>query len=185
MPKLKKTKALTIVDDLANTKLSIRDIADKHNITAQTVFFINWGRTNKFKAIDYPIRKTTRAYQHELVLMREEEARVKAEKHKERYDAIINDIRFSEKTLSQIAKEYRIHMSEMTRLNTGERHKVEGLTYPLRKTSKIRNKEVVEDFLEGKLTKYEICAKHDVDMNKLYDIVSYQDGGKQLWKKRT
>lgn len=182
MPKLKKTKALAIIDDLANTSLSIRDIAEKHNITAQTAFFINWGRTNHFKAIEYPIRKTTRAYQHELVLMREAEAKAKAEKHKARYDAIINDIRFSDKTLSQIAKEYRIHMSEMTRLNTGERHRIEGLTYPLRKTGRIRNKEILDEFLEGKLTKYELCSKYDVDMNKLYDIVSYQDGGKDLWK---
>lgn len=185
MPKLKKTKVITIIDDLANSNLSLRDIADKHNITLQTAFFINWGKTNRFRSIDYPIRKTTKLQMIEAKRARIEEAKQKANQLRQRYEEIILTIANTDIPLKDIAKKFRIHLSEITRLNTGERHRLEGMSYPLRQTARAKNQSILDDYLKGELTTAEICAKYNVDKSKIYDIVYYQEQlmGRKLWKK--
>lgn len=182
MPRLKKTKVLVIIDELANTTLSLRDIADKHNITLQTAFFINWGKNNHFKGIDYPIRKTTRLLQQELAEIKRQEAEAKVKARQDRYAGVISDLQHTDLSMPEIARKYRMMISEISRINAGERHKIEGMTYPLRKTGKQLNKEIFEDFMNG-TSKEEICAKYNIDKNKLYDIVYYQEKnlGRKLW----
>lgn len=182
MPRLKRTKALAIIDDLKNSTLSLRDVADKHNITLQTAFYLNWGKTNHFKGIDYPIRKTTRLIQQELVELRRQEAKAKVQARQDRYNSVINDLQHTDLTMPQIARKHRMLISEISRINTGERHKVEGMTYPLRKTGKILNKQIFNEFMAG-VPKEEIYAKYNIDKYKLYDIVYYQEQllGRKLW----
>lgn len=49
-------RALLIIDDLMNTKMTQREIANKYGVGRSTVTAINTGQNNRMKGINYPIR---------------------------------------------------------------------------------------------------------------------------------
>lgn len=59
-PDFIQNRALKIIDDLQNTNLTQKEIAEKYGVGRSTVTAINRGQNNKQDHLDYPIRKTDR-----------------------------------------------------------------------------------------------------------------------------
>lgn len=49
---------LNIIKDIKDSKLSFRQISKKYKVTPLTINYINWGKSNRFYNLTYPIRNT-------------------------------------------------------------------------------------------------------------------------------
>ena len=77
--------------------------------------------------------------------------------------AIINALKNSCQTMSTIAKQYGVSVSQVSRINLGELKKDSSLTYPIRSQA-IQEKEllsILDDLLDDKLTIVEIANKYN------------------------
>lgn len=104
---------LVIIDILQHTNYTITNIAKQFGCSEYVISQINLGSTYRQEGIDYPIRKT-------------------------RYDKeLIKQIHYSlqyelDKSMNQIAKEYKIDRSQLDEINAGRLHQLPGKKYPLR-----------------------------------------------------
>lgn len=103
-----------ITDDILNSKLSFNDIGKKYGVSAATVLTVNNGETTRLEGYTYPLR--TKVYTEDL------------------FKRLVYSLKYEkDKTLKQIAKEYKIDCSELSEINQGRVHRVDWLKYPIRK----------------------------------------------------
>ena len=105
-----------ILNLIANTKLSLKEIGKKYNRSKSTITAINTGDRYRREGIEYPIRKNKRVF-------------LKEEQILEIYNYLIN----STLSLKEIREKYNIGEITLYYINTGYTHKHEGYEYPLRK----------------------------------------------------
>ena len=107
-----------IAEDLINTNLSFKQIATKYNVSLSYIKRVNSGRDNSIlENYSYPLRQyqeTDCSYVNNLVL----------------------DLQNMDLSFDELASKYNISTSLVYFINKGVRHKVDGLSYPLRLTNK-------------------------------------------------
>ena len=105
-----------IIDDLINSTLTYEEIANKNNVSYNTVIQVNNGTRRRCKKnIDYPIRKVTTLQEKEMVA-----------------NAIIDDLINTNLTQKEIAKKHGVARSCVTMINTGKNHRQPNINYPIR-----------------------------------------------------
>lgn len=115
---LSREKSLLIIEDLKNTDMLIKDIAEKYECSHAWISDINAGRRSRILADEeYPIRKDTRKGQ-----------RFSEEIISRMYDDIIN----TKMTWAELADKYSCGAKVFQHINVGQLHRKEGYTYPLR-----------------------------------------------------
>jgi len=103
-----------IVNDLMYPGMSVSAIAKKYNCALATMMDINKGRTYHNPNLRYPLQKSNR-YDRELI---------KQIKYSLKYEY--------DKSLSDIANEYNVDLSQVNEINQGHIHQYPNETYPLR-----------------------------------------------------
>ncbi len=109
-----------IINLIQNTTMSFQAIAKKYSTEAFIISAINFGkgayRNLNFK---YPLRNNIHKYSEE------------------KFKQLVYSLKYElDKTLTQIAKEYNVDPSNLSEINTGKAHRVDWLTYPIRKGRK-------------------------------------------------
>jgi len=127
MAKLTKAQVAQIRNLLENSFQSQIDISKVIGVTAKTIANLNVGKTYKVEGFDYPIRKEKRSEkQLTLPLITAKRARTINVQNE-----LMNSV---DKTIGEIAEEYGMSYSSVSRTNTGERNFDSSLHYPLRVT---------------------------------------------------
>lgn len=111
-----------VINDLLNTSLTQKEIANKYNISRTCVTAINNGNVQKYynELYTYPLRKST--YYIEVC------------DDLELFDKIIYDIQHTDLSLKNIQKKYGIGNTIMKHINRGEgKYFRDGIEYPMRK----------------------------------------------------
>lgn len=98
-------------------------IAEKYNVDFSQISLINQGKIYYVNGETYPLRnKRLKDLDYDIV------------------SNIINDIRFSDMAMSDIARKYNISPATVSGINKGNYYKRENLSYPLREEGDKRNK---------------------------------------------
>ena len=158
MAKLSKETVAKIVDELQNTYKTQSTIAKEFGITKHSVSHINVGKTHRSDKIDYPIRKELRHPTHLDT--------VKVSWKKARTINIQNELLYTDKPMKQIAKEYGVAFSTVSRINRGGRGHDDKLFYPLRVTGEMLGDKVRADYTSG-LSLNQIQDKYNLDRERL------------------
>jgi len=104
---------LVIIETLKNTNFSMQNIAEQFGCAESVISQINLGNTYKQENLDYPIRKT-----------RYDKEQIKRIHYSLQYEL--------DKSMNQLAKEYKIDRSQLNEINQGRFHSLPGKKYPLR-----------------------------------------------------
>ena len=110
-----------IYDELKNSNLTLRELANKYNICYTTISKINRGLEYQKENFDYPIRKEKR----NLKLSYDDIDKI--------YEILIN----TKESLKSISKKYNVSQDTIIRLNKGETYKKENYIYPIRANKEI------------------------------------------------
>lgn len=116
-------KAILIIEDLKNTKLTMRELAEKYNCSQVYISNINTGSRCFIETEEYPIRKETRKgkrFSEDII------------------DEIYYDIINTSYTWDDLAKKYNCGTKVFQHINQGQTHKREGYEYPLRSEKNVR-----------------------------------------------
>ena len=103
-----------ITNDLMYSGMSVSAIAKKYNCAVATMMAINNGQTYHNPNLRYPLQKSNR-YDRELI---------KQIKYSLKYEY--------DKSLSDIANEYNVDLSQISEINQGRVHQYPNEVYPLR-----------------------------------------------------
>lgn len=107
-----------IIEDLKNSKLTIKEISKKFNCCENTITKINNGNHYCQDNIDYPIRKrskrTSKISEEDLL-------------------TIFKLLKETNLTFNQIAKNFNICVSSISRINQGKTNRRDNIDYPIRK----------------------------------------------------
>lgn len=118
--------------------LSLNDIAKKYMVDTSQVSLINNGRKYFISSEHYPLRDKR-----------------KTDFDKDTLENIVNDILYSDLSLSDIAAKYNVSRTRITGINRGTFYKNESLKYPLREDNDPRSKSL-KKFLDRDII-LEIC----------------------------
>lgn len=88
----------------------------------------------------------------------------------EKYQQLINDIKYSDKLLKVIAKEYGIKPNEVSRINQGKAWRLENETYPLRGHDEIPLEHIIQ-LLKDQFTIGEIANYYEVSIPTIKGIL--------------
>ena len=148
-----------IINLIQNSTLSFQAIAKKYSICPDTVSAINLGRggyhNSNFK---YPLRTDLNRYSEE------------------KFKQLVYSLKYElDKTLEQIAKEYNVDPSNLSEINTGKAHRVDWLTYPIRKgraQDVLKNNvdEIVNLLLNTQIPQKDIARKFNVSASSISSI---------------
>ncbi len=101
-----------IINLLEKSNLSLKEISEKMNISYSTIKKINSGDLNKITNRQYPIRVNSARYSSSLIIK--------------------NSLMKTNKTFLEIAKENKVSVATVSRINRGVTHRNNALKYPLR-----------------------------------------------------
>lgn len=145
-----------LIDFIRNSKYNFNTIAELFNISPATVSDINNGRYYRQDNLEYPLR-----------LSRYDVEKIKQITYSLKYEL--------DKTLIDIAKEYKIDMSYLNDINQGRSRYRSYLQYPLR-SGKITNAgcryilEIIDDLQHTSLSQDDIARKYNVSKNTVSQI---------------
>ena len=111
---LSEDKLNSLIDDLKNTKLTYKQLADKYGLNINHVKSINAGRSWHKDFYTYPIR------------------RINFNGDKEMVNALKDDLMYTNDSFETLADIYDCSWSTIRRINIGESYYDEQLSYPLR-----------------------------------------------------
>lgn len=139
------------------SSLTFKEIAEKYNLTENYISKINNGNVRRTKGLIYPLRFSNNRSLDE-----------------EKINLIIHDLIYTHLPTEHIAKKYSIDSITIFRINKGERHKKNELSYPIRnKNSKISNwmlNYIIKDIKEGELKFSEIEKKYKLSKSTINRI---------------
>lgn len=113
-----KERAKNVIQDLKETSLTMRELAEKYNCSITCISNINTGIRCKDNNEKYPIRKNTRTGQRFS---------------EDTIDEIYYDIINTSLKWTELAEKYHCNIKVFQHINQGQEHCREGYTYPLRK----------------------------------------------------
>ena len=148
---------LSIKNDLSNSKMSYEKIAKKYGVTSTVILGINNGQYYHNSDLSYPIRESNRYT-------------------KERIKQIIYALKYErDKTLRQIADEYKIDYTVLSEINQGKVHVLNpDESYPLRKgkiTSITKNDvDKIKELLLGDTPQKDIARIFNISVNAVSQI---------------
>lgn len=142
--------------ELRDKTIPLERIAKDFNLCLDTISGINTGRYYRDESIEYPIR----------------ESRIwSKEKCKQLAYALKYEL---EKSLEDIAKEYQVDYSQLSKFNNGYTHRVEWLTYPIRTSKEIKVENIAEDviydLLNTSISQKEIAKKYNISAMTVSNI---------------
>lgn len=154
---------LNIKKDLANTTMSLNEIAKKYGISKRCVLRINQGVTYKSELDSIPIRKAPNS------------------SNKLSYDdakSIIDILKNTYRHYEDIANEYHISISEIKNINGGYSYRMQNETYPIRKYKNCGTcpltpeqvKDIINDIKFSKLSLRSISKKYNVNKSLIFGI---------------
>lgn len=103
--------------DLAQTTISLSQLADKYNISKKQIMRINQGISRVSLNEKYPIRQNPN---------------INGKLSEEDIDSIIDLLRFTYRFNGDIAREYGIEVHTISRINNGTYHHRDNISYPIR-----------------------------------------------------
>ena len=103
--------------DLAQTTISLSQLAEKYNISKKQVMRINQGISRASLDEKYPIRRNPN---------------INGKLSEEDVDNIINLLRFTYRFNGDIAREYGVEVHTISRINNGIYHHRDNISYPIR-----------------------------------------------------
>lgn len=103
--------------DLAQTAISLSQLADKYNISKKQVMRINQGISRASLNEKYPIRQNPN---------------INGKLSEEDIDNIIDLLRFTYRFNGDIAREYGVEVHAISRINNGTYHHRDNISYPIR-----------------------------------------------------
>lgn len=103
--------------DLAQTTISLSQLAEKYNISKRQVMRINQGISRASLNEKYPIRKNPN---------------INGKLSEEDVDNIIDLLRFTYRFNGDIAREYGVEVHAISRINNGTYHHRNNISYPIR-----------------------------------------------------
>lgn len=106
-----------IKDELRNTKLSLSEIANRHNVGKRTVMRINQGIHYEKLGESYPIRQVPN---------------MNGKLTDEQAIEIIEILKYTYRQYEDIAKQYNVSLSTIKKINSGEVHQILNEKYPIR-----------------------------------------------------
>lgn len=121
-----------VIYDLINTNKKITEIANEYNLSRNVVSSVLYGYSWRNDDYNYPLRETD---DREIIL------------DKNSLEEIIYLLKHSSCSMEQIGKYYNTDRKAIARINNGQTHFSEKLTYPIRVKRK-RSKQTVEDALK-------------------------------------
>lgn len=104
--------------DLANTTISLSQLAKKYNISKKSVANINQGITHSKVGETYPVR---------------ENPNINGKLTEEQVDEIIYLLKYTYRFNGEIAHQYGVDVHAILRINQGVTHKRDNIEYPIRK----------------------------------------------------
>lgn len=107
----------SIKDDLKNTKLSLNDIATKHNVSKRTVLRINSGISHYDSNEQYPVRKESNL----MGMLSDKQA-----------EEIIEILRYTYRQYKDIGAQYGVSVNAIKNINDGATHRRDDVSYPIR-----------------------------------------------------
>ena len=111
---------LKIVSAIKNSNMNFTKIAEAFRVKPNVITGINTGRYYRIKGENYPLRETR--YSEDLL------------------NRLVYSLKYeTNKSMREIAKEYKMDLSQVSEINQGSIHKKKWLTYPLR-TGKVYSK---------------------------------------------
>ena len=146
--------------------LTLKDIATKYNIDCSQVSKINQGKIYYVYGEEYPLRKKRKTDMDNCLV-----------------DMVIEDIKHSNLSLSEIAVKYNISRVRVTNINQGVYYHRDSIHYPLREEGDPRNKSLkkfldrdeiksINDLLKTNMSINEIANRFDVSKTTIYNINS-------------
>ena len=144
--------------------LTLGDIATKYEIDASQVSAINQGKIYFVSGESYPLRKKRKTDLSDSIVT-----------------SIVNDIIYSELSLSEIAEKYNVSRTRITGINRGVYYRREDMTYPIRGDSDVRNKSLkkfldrdeikeIVAMLKGVMSVADIAQKYGVSKTTIQNI---------------
>lgn len=115
--KLNQKQIDEIYELLANSNISLKDIANKYKISYTVISAINRGLRYNYSNFNYPIRQSINGNSKFDI---------------EQLQLIINDIQNTNLSLKDISQKYSVSYDTIRRINKGETYKMSYLIYPLR-----------------------------------------------------
>ena len=103
--------------DLAQTTISLSQLADKYNISKKQIMRINQGISRVSLNEKYPIRQNPN---------------INGKLSEEDIDSIIDLLRFTYRFNGDIAREYGVEVHTISRINNGTYHHRDNISYPIR-----------------------------------------------------
>lgn len=148
-------------NDLRNTTMSLSEIADKYHQSKRTVLRINQGLHYEKIGEEYPIRKRPN---------------MNGKLTDEDVDEIIEILKYSYRQYSDISKQYGVGIRAIQTINTGESHRRENESYPIRKYKNsgipaLTYEQVTEitDLLSStNISCNELSRMYNVNLNEIY-----------------
>lgn len=172
--KLSKEDIFNLTNDLQNTNLSFEELAKKYNFKSKTsIMEFNKGLTY-VRDISYPIR--TNNYIGKLT--------------NEDVKDIIQLLRYTYRSYTDIAKQYNVEYRAIKRINTGELHFNKDLDYPIRdwratsKPGKLTYEQVTEIIYllqNTALSLREIAEKYSCEYR---DILNIKNGTTKMYRRK-
>lgn len=124
-----------VFDVLKNKKhQSMTSLAAELNVNRNTIHQINVGNRYKIDGIQYPIRDKK---QGNTILLSGNKANG-AKLSQQQINQIYDELKYSTKTMSQIAKEYKCDPTTIGNINKGIRYHRDNINYPLRDKQTIK-----------------------------------------------
>lgn len=163
-----------IVSDLKFTTNSIREIAKKFNVSTSCVSDINLGNTYYNAKLEYPLRKIPNP---------------SGKLTSEDIEEIIYFLQFSYDSYEDIGKRYGVEGRAISRINKGECHKQEYISYPIRKYRATSNSckltyhqvsEIIDLISNTKISLRQIALQYNVAPNI---IIGIKNGSTKMYRR--
>lgn len=145
-----------IRDAIQNTKMSFEVIGKKYGVSSAVISTINTGDAYYNSKFAYPLRESVYS--------------------KEKFKRLVYALKYeTQKTLSEIAEEYDVDRSQLSKINQGKAHWVSWLQYPLR-SGKVTNKAcklaplIISDLRDSSMLQKDIAKKYGVSPSVVTQI---------------
>lgn len=151
-----------IIEELITSNLTLKEIANKHQVSYMIINEINMGHTYFNADLNYPLRDSKKYSQEKL----------KQITYALRYEL--------DKSLKDIAKEYCIDYSFLNDINQGKAYFREYLTYPLR-TGKMKYQQqylpsLIDDLKNTTISQVELAKKYKISKMTVSEVNTGKKG---------
>ena len=161
--KISDNDVINLKKDLAETTLSLSQLADKYNISKRQVLRINQGISRASLNEKYPIRKNPN---------------INGKLTEEDIDNIIDLLKYTYRFNGDIAREYGVEVHTISRINNGTIHHRDNINYPVRnwKSSGVilftyeQVTEIINALSNTKKSIQSLAKKYNVDRRAIESI---------------